>query len=33
MDLLVIIAVFYVLGKILKALFRGFSQSSYRRDQ
>ena len=29
----VIIAVFWVVGKILKGIFGGFSKSDYRRDQ
>lgn len=33
MEILVLIAVFWVMGKILKALFGGFSKSDYRRDQ
>ena len=33
MEILVLIAVFWVVGKIMKALFGGFSKSDYRRDQ
>lgn len=33
MEILVLIAVFWVVGKIQKALFGGFSKSDYRRDQ
>lgn len=33
MEILVLIAVFWVVGKTLKALFGGFSKSDYRRDQ
>ena len=33
MEILVLISVFWVVGKILKALFGGFSKSDYRRDQ
>ena len=33
MELIVIIAVFWVVGKILKGIFGGFSKSDYRRDQ
>ena len=33
MERIVIIAVFWVVGKILKGIFGGFSKSDYRRDQ
>ena len=33
MELIVIIAVFWVVGKILKAVFGGFSKSDYKRDE
>lgn len=33
MELIVIIAVFWVVGKILKGVFGGFGKSDYRRDQ
>ncbi len=33
MEIIVIIAVFWVVGKILKGIFGGFSKSDYRRDQ
>lgn len=33
MEIIVIIAVFWVVGKILKGIFGGFSKSEYRRDQ
>lgn len=33
MEIIVIIAVFWVLGKVLKALFGGFSKSDYHRDK
>ena len=33
MEILVIIAVCWVVGKILKGIFGGFSKSDYRRDQ
>lgn len=33
MEIIVIIAVFWVMGKILKGIFGGFSKSDYRRDQ
>ena len=33
MEIIVIIAVFWVVGKILKGIFGGFSMSDYRRDQ
>ena len=32
MEIIVIIAVFWVVGKILKGIFGGFSKSDYRRD-
>ena len=33
MEIIVIIAVVWVVGKILKGIFGGFSKSDYRRDQ
>ena len=33
MEIIVIIAVFWVVGKILKGIFGGFSKSDYRRGQ
>ena len=33
MELIVIIAVFWVVGKILKGVFGGFSKSDYKRDE
>ena len=33
MEILVIIAVFWVVGKILKGLWGGFRKSDYRRDR
>lgn len=33
MEIIVIISVFWVVGKILKGIFGGFSKSDYRRDQ
>ena len=33
MEIIWIIAVFWVVGKILKGIFGGFSKSDYRRDQ
>lgn len=33
MEIIVIIAVFWVVGRILKGIFGGFSKSDYRRDQ
>lgn len=33
MEIIVIIAMFWVVGKILKGIFGGFSKSDYRRDQ
>lgn len=33
MELIVIIAVFWVVGKILKVVFGGFSKSDYKRDE
>lgn len=33
MEIIVIIAVFWVVGIILKGIFGGFSKSDYRRDQ
>lgn len=33
MEIIVIIAVFWVVGKILKGVFGGFSKSDYRRDR
>lgn len=33
MELIVIIAVFWVVGKILKGVFGGFGKSDYRRDR
>lgn len=33
MEIIVIIAVFWVVEKILKGIFGGFSKSDYRRDQ
>ncbi len=33
MEIIVIIAVFWVVGKILKGIFGGFSKSDYRRDR
>lgn len=33
MEIIVIIAVFWVVGKILKGIFGGLSKSDYRRDQ
>lgn len=33
MELIIIIAVFWVVGKILKGVFGGFGKSDYRRDQ
>ena len=32
-ELIVFIVVFYVIGKILKAIFGGFSKSSFRDDK
>lgn len=33
MELIVIIAVFWVVGKILKGVFGGFCKSDYKRDE
>lgn len=33
MEIILIIVVFWVVGKILKGVFSGFSKSDYRRDQ
>ena len=33
MEVILIIVVFWVVGKLLKAVFGGFSKSDYRRDQ
>ena len=33
MEIIVIIAVFWVVGKILKGILGGFSKSDYRREQ
>lgn len=33
MELIVIVAVFWVVGKILKGVFGGFSKSDYKRDE
>lgn len=33
MELIVIIAVFWVVGKILKGVFGSFSKSDYKRDE
>lgn len=33
MEFLVLIAVFWVVGKILKGIFGGFSKSDYRHDR
>lgn len=33
MEILVLIAVFWVVGKLLKGVFGGFGKSDYRRDQ
>lgn len=33
MELIVIIAVFWVVGKILKGVLGGFSKSDYKRDE
>ena len=33
MEIIVIIVVFWVLGKVLKALFGGFCKSDYHRDK
>ena len=33
MEVILIIVVFWVVGKLLKAVFGGFSRSDYRRDQ
>ena len=33
MEIILIIVVFWVVGKILKGVFCGFSKSDYRRDQ
>lgn len=33
MEILVLIAVFWVVGKLLKGVFGGFSKSDYRRDR
>ena len=33
MEIILIIAVFWVVGKILKGVFGGFSKSDYRRDR
>lgn len=32
MEIILIIVVFWVVGKLLKGVFDGFSRSSYRRD-
>ena len=33
MEIILIIVVFWVVGKILKGVFGGFSKSDYRRDK
>ncbi len=33
MEILVLIAVFWVVGKLLKGVFGGFGKSDYRRDR
>lgn len=33
MEIILIIVVFWVVGKILKGVFGGFGKSDYRRDQ
>ncbi len=33
MEIILIIVVFWVVGKLLKGVFGGFSKSDYRRDQ
>lgn len=33
MEIIVLIAVFWVVGKLLKGVFGGFSKSDYRRDR
>lgn len=32
-DIIIVLLVFYVLGKILKGIFGGFSKSSFRHDR
>ncbi len=32
-DIIIVLLVFWVVGKLLKGVFGGFSKSDYRRDQ